>query len=377
MKSESNKPFNQTQRPTGRRLNTDKIAEFIPTEDGDEQKTKNGTPNLLPKGLFRQEPIMPQETEDAKSDDPLVVSSGDSENDDVFYNDNGASMKDDGSRWAGAKEDQPVKIEGEEVTMIDAYAERRAKGHNLKRDDEKKKKKKKKPKFEDLEDQLDAEKMAKQRLLFGIASEDDSDDESKEDKSQRKPQIAEGSVYLFQFPPIMPPLHKVDKPNTQKKQAVKDEPEDDDVVMLNAPEHDSSKPVDLTNDDDVKDEEEEDGAAGPNNKNKQLEAEEEPEGFVGKLVIRKSGKMQIDWGGILYDCEMAIPRSFYRECVITEEDDTKQPDGFHGTAYGMGPVMGQFNSAPHWSDEQPWIVDPNDLPPWGSGAAPPGTEMEE
>lgn len=359
-------------------MNTDKIAEFIPVDNSDDQKTKNGTPNLLPKGLFRQEPDMPQENEDAKSDDPMVVSSGDSENGDVFYNDNSANIKDDGRRWAGAKEDQPVKIEGEEVTMVDAFTERRAKGKQAAKEEERKKqhKKKLKHKFEDEEERYHAEKMAKQRLLFGVASDEDSDDEFKEDKAQRKPQIAEGSIYLFQFPPVMPPLHKVDKPNAQKKQPVKDEPEDDDVVMLNAPEHDPSKPVDLTDAVDVKDEEEE-GAARPGNKNKQPEPEEEPEGFVGKLVIRKSGKMQIDWGGMLFDCEMAIPRSFYREAVITEEDDTKQPDGFHGTAYGMGRVMGQFNSAPQWSEEQPWIVDPKDLPPWGSGAAPEGTEMEE
>lgn len=371
----------ESSRPTGRRLNTDRIAELGSAHDED-TKNKEGTPVMLPKGLHREEYKEPKQTyistvdesetaeaaETADREDALVVSSGTSENGDVFYNDNDVDMKDDGRKWPGAKEDRSVKIEGEEITEIDLLTRRRAeKKEQLKEE-------KKKAKFKDMdeEDLYHAEKMHKQRLLFGIASDEESDDESKEVKAERTRQIAEGSIYLFQFPPVMPPLYKVAKPNATKK-AVKDEP-DDDVVMLNAPTHDPSKPVDLTSE--VK-EEEESGAPGSGANKKESEPEEEPEGFVGKLVIRKSGKMQIDWGGMLFDCEMAIPRRFYRECVLTEEDDDKKPDGFVGTAYGMGPVMGQFNAAPHWSEEKEWDVDPNDLPPWGVDAAPEGTEMEE
>lgn len=363
---------NESSRPTGRRLNTDRIAELGTVHDED-TKNKEGTPILLPKGLHREEYKEPKQTyistvdepETADRDDAMVVSSGASENGDIFYNDNDVDMKDDGRRWPGAKEDRAVKVEGEEITEIDLLTRRRAeKKQQLKEDKEK-------AKYKNMgeEDLYHAEKMHKQRLLFGITSDEDSDDESKETKAERKRQIAEGSIYLFQFPPVMPPLYQVARPNATKK-AVKDEP-DDDVVMLNAPAHDPSKPVDLTNDE-IKEEDENSGA----NK-KQPEPEEEPEGFVGKLVIRKSGKMQIDWGGMLFDCEMAIPRRFYRECVLTEEDDEKKPDGFVGTAYGMGPVMGQFNAAPHWSEEKEWVVDPKDLPPWGVGAAPEGMEMDE
>lgn len=341
---------------------------------------------MLPKGLHREEYKETKQTyistvdepepepEPAVADDPpdredaLVVSSGASENGDVFYNDNDVDMKDDGRRWPGAKEDRSVKIEGEEITEIDLLTRRRAE----KKQQLKEEKKTAKYKNMDEEDTYDAEKMHKQRLLFGIASDEESDDEAKEIKAERTRQIAEGSIYLFQFPPVMPPLYKVAKPNATKK-VVKDEP-DDDVVMLNAPTHKPSKAVDLTSDE-IK--EEENGAPGSSANEKQPEPEEEPEGFVGKLVIRKSGRMQIDWGGMLFDCEMAIPRRFYRECVLTEEDDEKKPDGFVGTAYGMGPVMGQFNATPYWSEEKEWVVDPKEVPPWGIGAAPEGTEMEE
>lgn len=367
---------NESSRPTGRRLNTDRIAELGAIQDED-IKNKEGTPVLLPKGLHREEYKEPEQTfiatteavDAADGGETMVVSSGTSENGDVFYNDNDVEMKDDGRRWLGAKEERSVKIEGEEITEIDLLTKRRAEKKQQLKDE------RKKDKYKHMtdEERYLADKMHKQRVLFGVPSDDsDSDNESKETKAERTRQIAEGSIYIFKFPPVMPPLHKVEKANATKK-PVKDEP-DDDVVMLNAPAHDPEKPVDLTNDE-VKAEDE---TGGPNTSTKnQPEPEDEPEGFVGKLVIRKSGKMQIDWGGMLFDCEMAIPRRFYRECVLTEEDDEKKPDGFVGTAYGMGPVMGQFNASPCWSEEQDWIVDPKDLPPWGVGAAPEGTVLED
>lgn len=360
-------------------MNTDKIAEII-TIDDDEMlvKSKEGTPIMLPKGMFREEPKEPdqpeiattEEVEAAERGEPLLVSSGDaSENGDEFYNEDDVEMKDDGSKWPGAKDIRRVKIEGEEFTEIDKFTRRRAEKKLEAKDI------KRKMKFKDEEDRLEAEKMARQRKLFGVQSDDDSDDELKESKAERKPQIQEGGIYLFQFPPVMPPLYKVEKKATVGKNHVKDEP-NDDVVMLNVPAHKSDKAVDLTADDEVKDEDE-DGAGPTSSKKKEREPEEEPSGFVGKLVIRKSGKMQIIWGGMPFDCEMGVSINHYREAVLTEDDDEKKPDGFHGTAYGMGSILGKFNAVPHFSDVEDWVVDDSQLPPWGVGAAPEGTEMEE
>ncbi|KAF3770734.1 hypothetical protein M406DRAFT_326157 [Cryphonectria parasitica EP155] len=369
----------ESSRPTGRRMNTDKIAEFITIDDDEAIKSKEGTPVLLPKGMFREDPKEPDQPEIATTEEvkaaergePLLVPSGDnSEDGDVFYNENDVEMKDDDRKWPGAKELSRVKIEGEEITEIDMLTQRRAEKELQAKD------LKRKMKYKDDEDRLDAEKMAYQRKLFGItSSDDDSDDEFKEDKTERKPLIAEGAIYLWQFPPVMPPLYKVEK-TSARKSPVKDEPDDDDVVILNAPSHKSDKPVDLTAADDIKDEDES-GAGLSNGKGQPEDDDEELSGLVGKLIIRKSGKMQIDWGGMLFDCESGIPVSHYREAVVTVEDDEKHPDGFHGTAYGMGAVAGKFNAVPHWSDVKPWIVDPSQLPPWGVGAAPEGTDVEE
>ncbi|PSR81224.1 RNA polymerase III RPC4-domain-containing protein [Coniella lustricola] len=380
----------ESSRPTGRRMNTDKIAEFASVEDDEPRastnanKSKESTPttSLLPKGMYREELVESEQpaiatTEEVEAAERgeavatvVVVPSaeGSDEDGDLFNDDdNDVEMKDDGRKWPGAKNAPQIKIEGEEITEIDKLAQRRA---EKKREA---KEAKKKLKFVDEEDRLDAEKLAYQRKLFGVASDADSEGDNDEDETkekavkaqeERKPLISEGSIYLWQFPPVMPPLHKVER--AAKKGLVKDEPTDD-VVMLNAPAHSSSTPVDLTAADEVKQEDEDVNRA---------ELEEEPSGFVGKLIIRKSGKMQIDWGGMLFDCETGIAVSHYREAVLTEEDDDKQPDGFHGTAYGMGAIAGKFNAVPHWSDVEPWVVNDSQLPPWGIDAAPDGTVME-
>lgn len=360
-------------------MNTDKIVDFelLSIHDEEETKSKDSTPVLLPKGMAREEPkeadkpeiATTAEMEAAERGEPtatIITSSSPSDDEeDLFYNDNDTEMKDDGRQWPGAKEARAVKIEGEDITEIDTLTKRRA---QRKEQIKAEKAERKKKKYKDLEDQMQAEKMAFQRRLFGVESDDDVDEEDNTgaNKEPRKPQIVDGAIYLWQFPPIMPPLHKVDK--TKPQGGVKDEPSDD-VVMSNVPSHDASeaKPLDLTEEDATEDD-----------KKKQLPEEEEEElsGLVGKLLIRKSGKMQMDWGGMLFDVCTGIPVSHYREAILTEEDDDKKPDGFHGTAYGMGQVMGKFNAVPHWSEVKPWVVPASKLPPWGVDAAPEGWEAD-
>ncbi|KAK7749716.1 hypothetical protein SLS53_000295 [Cytospora paraplurivora] len=359
----------ESSRPTGRRMNTDKIVEYVVIEDNDEQvKSKEGTPVLLPKGMQREDPKEPEGPEIATAEEVeaadrgetiIPISSGSSEDDDedVFFNDADVEMGDDGRQWPGAKPDRRVKVEGEEVTEIDTLTTKKA----MKKAEQKAKKLH--TKYKDPEDQLAADTLAFQRRLFGVESDDESDAEAPDNaeaKVPRKPAIIDGNLYLFQFPPVLPPLHIAEK--TQKSQGpVKDEPTDD-VVMLDAPAHRESKPVDLTAADDSTPVKKEDGAADAKN---DRQAEEQPEGFLGKLIVRKSGKMQIDYGGLLFDCESGIPVEFLRTAVLTEMDDEKKPDGYAGTAYGMGQISGKFVSVPKWSDEEEWVVDPSELPPNG------------
>lgn len=366
----------ESSRPTGRRMNTDKIVEYVVIEDEEEQvKSKEGPPAMLPKGMQRDEPKEPdgptiataEEVEAADRGEAIInVSSGGSEADeadgDVFFNDADVEMRDDERQWPGAKPESRVKVEGEEVNEIDTLTLKKA----AKKAEQKEKKLK--MKYKDPEDQLAAETLAFQRRLFGVESDADSDSEApkeapKEVKAPRKPAIIDGNLYMFQFPPVLPPLHVVER--TQRSEnLVKDEP-NDDMVMLDAPDH---KPVDLTAADDFNTVKQEEGAGGGAARGAGQPGEA-PSGFLGKLVVRRSGRMQIDYGGMVFDCESGIPVEFLRTAVLTEMDDEKKTDGYAGTAYGMGHIAGKFVSVPRWSDEEEWVVDPSDLPPNGVGAA--------
>ncbi|ROW02705.1 hypothetical protein VSDG_01686 [Cytospora chrysosperma] len=361
----------ESSRPTGKRLNTDKIVEYVVIEDEEEQvKSKEGAAVLLPKGMQRDDPKEPdqpviataEEVEAADRGETIIpVSSGGSEadeaDDDVFFNDADVEMRDDERQWPGAKPESRVKVEGEEVNEIDTLTMKKA----TKKAEQKAKKLK--TKYKDPEDQLAAETLAFQRRLFGVESDEDSDsDAPREVKAPRKPAIIDGNLYMFQFPPVLPPLHVVERTQNPHN-LVKDEP-NDDMVMLDAPDH---KPVDLTAADDFNTIKKEEGAA--NAARNPSQSGEAPSGFLGKLIIRKSGKMQIDYGGMIFDCESGIPVEFLRTAVLTEMDDEKKTDGYAGTAYGMGQIAGKFVSVPKWSDEEEWVVDPSELPPNGVGAA--------
>lgn len=386
--------FDSASRPTGPRMNTASFAEIL--HENIEIDSKEKVPPL-PMGIRRMDPKpaeVPVATPDAEEGDPMVISDNSSDIGDAFHNDVG-EMTDTGKRWPGAAENKRVKVEGEEITNID-HLTRRLASQKLKLSEEKKKKA-----YEDMdwEDRHHAEKMASQRLLFGVDSDNDDDDadadadgepkESKDSKPKRTPLIQDGSLYIFQFPPVMPPLHVSRPPpgDVADKGPVKDEPvdDDDDVDMSGTPAHDPNKPVDLTT---VKNEDEEEVVAGTgasknsNNKSKSNEPstsmKDQPGGHLGQLLIRKSGKMQMNYGGMLFDVEMAMPISHLREAVlIVDKGDAPDADGYHGTAYGMGRIAGKFNAVPHWADVKPWNVDPKELPPWGCDAAPKGTTLED
>lgn len=364
-------------------MNTASFAEIV--HENIEMDSKEKIPPL-PMGIRRVDP-KPVEAPTAVSDeenDPMITSDKSSDIGDAFHNELDEEMTDTGKKWPGVGENKRVKIEGEEISNID-HLTRRLATQKLKISE----KKKKTYDEMDWEDRHHAEKMASQRLLFGIDSDDDNGDgdgdgdgESKDFKPKRLPLIQDGSPYIFQFPPVMPPLH-VSRPapgDVAENGPVKDEPaDDDDVDMSGTPVHDPNKPVDLTH---VKDEEEEEVTGTGSSKKKSNEPntniQDQPGGHLGQLLIRKSGKMQMNYGGMLFDVEMAMPISHLREAVlIVDKGGPPDAEGYHGTAYGMGRIAGKFNAVPHWSDVKPWNVDSKELPSWGCGAAPEGTTLED
>jgi DNA-directed RNA polymerase III subunit RPC4 len=144
----------------------------------------------------------------------------------------------------------------------------------------------------------------------------------------------EGRVHLFQFPPVLPPLHVSNPVKTEL----------DDMVKMDAPGTTSN--VDLTQDDDSPEQQE---IGVP-----QLPSQG---GFVGRLNIRKSGKAEFDWGGFILEMEPAETREFLANVVIVEEADGKPKHGaVGGNCYSMGKVWDRYVLAPAVPEPWEWEV---------------------
>ncbi|KND93467.1 hypothetical protein TOPH_01768 [Tolypocladium ophioglossoides CBS 100239] len=175
------------------------------------------------------------------------------------------------------------------------------------------------------------------------------------------PADKDGRMYLFQFPPLIPPIKQVAAP--QPKLKVKEEPKA--FNMLDAvPSTGDAAPVDLTQQDaswqaTAEEEEEEEEEEERDGFRSQLLAQG---GMIGKLNVRKSGKVELDWGGMTLEMSPAAGMNFLTTAVIVEENDEKPQHGVvGGDSIGMGKIMGRFVLAPVWNDEEEWNVAPEEL----------------
>jgi DNA-directed RNA polymerase III subunit RPC4 len=159
----------------------------------------------------------------------------------------------------------------------------------------------------------------------------------------------DGRMYLFQFPPLLPPLKPSVAPNAAGKK-VKAEPQD--IEMSN-----SNGAVDLTEQDaDVPE------ADDPEMTQGFMSQLLSSGGMIGQLKVRKSGKVELDWGGRTLEMSPAIGMKFASTAVIVEENDQKPgPMVISGEGIGMGKIMGRFLLAPTWGEEEDWVVPPEQL----------------
>lgn len=209
----------------------------------------------------------------------------------------------------------------------------------------------------------DPEEQVIQSDLSMLASELGAVTVTEEDGKTRAdgPVDKEGRLYLFQFPPLLPPLRPVQE--QQPPVQVKAEPGDSD--MQDAPAAAAAPasggtPIDLT-----------EGAAGTEADQDDDEDDDrrgfEPSllgegGMVGKLNVRKSGKVELDWGGRILELSPATAMNFLTTAVIVEENDQKPTPGvIGGDGIGMGKIMGRFTLAPVWGDEGDWDVAPDEV----------------
>jgi DNA-directed RNA polymerase III subunit RPC4 len=165
----------------------------------------------------------------------------------------------------------------------------------------------------------------------------------------------EGRLYLFQFPPVLPPL--IDQ---AKKDAADQDVEMGDVTGVEngdpaAAAQENQNEVDVL----IKNE---DGTlvAPPVNTTAPLIPEP---GHIGRLIVRKSGKVELDWGGTILKLGRGVEATFLTTTVLVDSSDEvqvktegggggafggkeKKEEVLHGSAVGMGRVMGKFVAVP-------------------------------
>lgn len=317
----------------------------VPVEPAKEVKVKGGLEYtkrqvLLPMGIrreeHREEEITIANTADIEAQNKGVGT--DQADDDALFVDQERPATrqpdQDGEVWEHSlPKRRAVKGEGYDMMELDDIPEDESKT------------KASKPQKAKTEDELLAEDLLNMVQLFTIGQTDS-------DKKGSEAMSLEGHMFLFQFPPVLPPLEKA----TQTADELKPDPgEDDDSDIVFAP----KKPpvtVDLTEGaDKVKTEDD----AEVNNENQDNSSIVKEAGFVGNLVVRKSGKVELSWGGQTLLLAPGTQSNFLSTAVLVEEGHQSQD--FQGAAFGMGRIQGSFALVPPWDDEQGWDVDPDEL----------------
>ncbi|KAL7931137.1 RNA polymerase III RPC4 domain-containing protein [Trichoderma chlorosporum] len=182
------------------------------------------------------------------------------------------------------------------------------------------------------------------------------DGEEKADEAGNK----DGRLYLFQFPPLLPPLKQVAAPQPRIK--VKEE-EHHSASLHATPLSVSSTatPVDLTQQADEEEESDDEDEEQERRSGFRSQALSNG-GLIGRLNVRKSGKVELDWGGRILEMSPAAGMNFLTTAVIVEESDEKPQNGVTtGESIGMGKIMGRFVLAPIWNEEEEWEVTPEEL----------------
>ncbi|KFY19757.1 hypothetical protein V491_04241 [Pseudogymnoascus sp. VKM F-3775] len=162
------------------------------------------------------------------------------------------------------------------------------------------------------------------------------------DEAQVTPDHKEGRLYLFQFPPILPKLANVEQP-------VKQDPGDVDVQLNDIP----SGTIDLEDTPEVKAEptvEADAEVPRPVNGSKVKDALVQEPGLIGKLVVRRSGKVELSWGGTSLALGRGAEFDFLTTGVVVQglgaEKGGEGGEEMSGT--GMGRVMGKIVATPDW-----------------------------
>ncbi|TGJ85997.1 hypothetical protein E0Z10_g2752 [Xylaria hypoxylon] len=153
-------------------------------------------------------------------------------------------------------------------------------------------------------------------------------------------QAKDDQLFIFQLPPILPPLVK-------RRGSLDGQPETVDLAST-----DTAPKIKL-----------EGGVEATQNRSIGLPPEG---GFIGRLNVRKSGKVELDWGGTTLNLGMETETDFLTTATIIEQkENVETAEESAGFAYGMGQVFGKFVLAPPCEDEDEWDPNIDDIMPVG------------
>jgi DNA-directed RNA polymerase III subunit RPC4 len=152
-------------------------------------------------------------------------------------------------------------------------------------------------------------------------------------------------VYILTFPPVLPGLLDASKPVKEEPPSpAADGPSDDDGDRDGG--EDEEDVVE------VKDEPAEaalfDGRGFPVRPGHLPELEP---GRVGRLVVRRSGRATLDWGGTRLRVGLGLTPEVLQEVVsVTGREGGADEKGFGGEACSFGQVRGKFVVTPDWDE---------------------------
>lgn len=338
------------------RINTDKlgVSTTATEKDPEEERTLmavSAQPGPKPLGITRRE---------EKERETVVVTTaelearqGTTEEESMWVSGSGGESpveppRDDGKVWHAAPsdltqiktEDGELRTVNPEMPMIDFDGNRKIPLEKAEEEGAKPaipKPKPKKPSDYNVDTEEQWEEESVQYILNALAAA--SLRETKGGDEGEPPVMSEPQPFLCKFGPVMPPLRPRERPGPK----IKDEPSDTPMM-------DQIPPVDLTRDSTATAEEEDTNPFKYG-------------GYVGKLVIRKSGKAELDYGGIKYSMRRGIKSSGVTSYVVLEEEDVKpgKQEQYAGRAIAMGTLMGKFNFGPVWEEQEEWVVSEEDL----------------
>jgi DNA-directed RNA polymerase III subunit RPC4 len=197
---------------------------------------------------------------------------------------------------------------------------------------------------------------------LGAQSQDANGDVAMEDGDLEYRDKKEGRLYLFQFPPVLPELYNPTNAKPKTKAEIRAEKENEkaekDVQMsgMSAKAKGKTKErIDLTRDATVVKVEEEvvlgpDGTPKKEEEKRKRDEVVHEEGWIGKLVVRESGKVELCWGGTNLVVGRGVDAGFLTTGVMVDMIEKGPPGGGapEGKALSMGKVMGKFVVTPDW-----------------------------